>query len=61
MFASILILSKYKKKQHIRVKGRMFRHSREGATITYSTLFRKRNLRVIIAASNILTRDKPFT
>lgn len=24
-------------------------------------LFRKRNLRVIIAASNISTRDKPFT
>lgn len=42
-------------------KRACLRHSRGGATITYSALFRKRNLRVIIAASNISTRDKPFT
>lgn len=42
-------------------KRACLRHSRGGATITYSALFRKRNLRVIIAASNIPTRDKPFT
>lgn len=49
-----------KKKRLIRVKARVLA-TLAGTRLSRSALFRKRNLRVIIAASNIPTRDKPFT